>query len=111
MISFIYHAILNLSAFLRPHLHQVALSLAATILFLYGEQIHGVVKGLIKELHFIFRLVILVLVCAFGYGTIAYAFSKFCEAGLRELDSLYLSPVVIGLFLLIGLLAERKKAM
>jgi undecaprenyl pyrophosphate phosphatase UppP len=110
-MQFFYHWILSLSGFLRPHLGQVALSLAATILFLYGEQIHGVVKGLIKELHFIFRLLILVLVCAFGYGTLAYAFTKLCEAGLRMLDNLYLAPVIIGVFLVIGLLAERKKAM
>lgn len=104
-------AIVFLSKFLYPHLGKVALSLAATILFLYGEQIHGVVKGLIKDLHFVFRLLILVLVCAFGYGTLAYAFTRLCEAGLKLLDNLYLAPVVIGLFLLIGLLAERKKAM
>ncbi len=110
-MEYVNHLILSMSSYLRPHLDQVALSLAATVLFLYGEQLHGVVKGLIKDLHFIFRLIILVLVCAFGYGTLAYAFTRLCEAGLRELDSMYLAPVVIGLFLLIGLLAERKKAM
>jgi len=111
MLNIIYHTVLSMSDSLRPHLGKISLSLAATILFLYGEQIHGVIKGVIKDLHFVFRLVILVLVCAFGYGTLAYAFTKLCETGLRELDSVYLSPVVIGIFLLIGLLAERKKAM
>ena len=111
MMQYLNHLILSMSVFLRSHLTKVALSLAATILFLYGEQLHGVIKGLIKDLHFIFRLVILVLVCAFGYGTLVFAFTRLCEAGLRELDDLYLSPVVTGLFLLIGLLAERKKAM
>ncbi|MEI8242829.1 MAG: DUF3392 family protein [bacterium] len=106
-----YHVILSMSEFTRLHLNQVAISLAATILFLYGSQIHDVVKGLIKDMHFFFRLLILVLVCAFGYGTLAYAFTRLCEAGLKLLDNLYLAPVVIGLFLLIGLLAERKKAM
>ena len=110
-MQFFYHWILSASEFLRPHLAQVALSLAATVLFLYGEQIHGVVKGLIKDIHFIFRLSVLLLVCAFGYGTLAYAFTRVCEAGLRLLDDVYLAPVVIGLFLVIGLLAERKKAM
>ena len=110
-MQLVYHWILSLSEFIRPHLRQVALSFAATILFLYGEQIHGVVKGLIKDLHFIFRLLILMLVCAFGYGTLAYAFTRLCEAGLKLLDNLYLAPTVFGLFLLIGLLAERKKAM
>ena len=110
-MQFFYHWILSASEFLRPHLAQVALSLAATVLFLYGEQIHGVVKGLIKDLHFVFRLLILVLVCAFGYGTLTYAFTRLCEAGLRMLDNLYLAPVIIGVFLVIGLLAERKKAM
>jgi len=110
-MQLVYHWILSLSDFIRPHLGQVALSLAATVLFLYGEQIHGVVKGLIKDFHFIFRLLILVLVCAFGYGTLAYAFTRLCEAGLKLLDNFSLAPVIIGLFLVIGLLAERKKAM
>ena len=110
-MQFIYHVILWMSDFIRLYLGQVALSLTATILFLYGSQLHDVVKGLIKDLHFIFRLLILVLVCAFGYGTLAYGFKRLCEIGLKQLDSLYLAPVVIGLFLLIGLLAERKKAM
>ena len=110
-MQIIYHLVLSLSEFLRPPLGQVALSLAATILFLYGSQIHDLVKGVIKDLHFIFRLAILVLVCAFGYGVIAYSFTRLCEIGLRELDDIYLAPVVIGLFLLVGLLAERKKAM
>ncbi len=110
-MQYVYHLILSMSEYLRPHLGKVALSFAATVLFLYGEQLHGVVKGLIKDLHFIFRLLILVLVCAFGYGTLVFAFTRLCEAGLRELDGMCLAPVVIGLFLLIGLLAERKKAM
>ena len=110
-MQMLFHAILYMSAVIRDHIGQVALSFAATVLFLYGEQIHGVIKGLIKDLHFLLRLVILVLVCAFGYGTLAYALQKFFAAGLKDIDSLYLSPVVIGLFLLIGLLAERKKAM
>ena len=106
----IHDLFLSLSNFLHPHVSKIALSLAATILFLYGEQVHGVVKGLIKDLHFLLRLLILVLVCAFGYGTLAYVFTTLCELGLDKLDRIYLAPVVIGLFLLIGLLAERKKA-
>ncbi len=109
-MELIYHSILTLSGYLRPHLDKVAISLAATVLFLYGEQIHSVVKGLIKDLPFLLRLLFLVLVCAFGYGTLVYAFTRLCEAGLKLLDNSTLSIVVIGVFLLIGLLAERKKA-
>lgn len=105
------HIILSTSELIRPHLAKVAMSLAATILFLYGSQVHDMVKGLIKDLHFLLRLIILVLVCAFGYGVLAYGFTRLCEAGLKLLDDMLLAPVVIGLFLLIGLLAEKKKAM
>lgn len=109
-MQFVYHAILWLSDRLRPHLDQVAMSFAATILFLYGSQIHGVVKRQIQGLHFFFRLLLLVLLCAFGYGTLTVGFTVLCRRGLNMLDSIYLAPVIIGLFLLIGWLAERKKA-
>jgi hypothetical protein len=107
----VYHLNLSLSHFLRPHTDKIAISLAATIFFLYGSQIHDLVKGLIKDLPFLVRLAILVLVCAFGYGLIAVAFTKLCELGLSALSDMLLAPVVSGLFLLIGLLAEKKKAM
>jgi hypothetical protein len=37
--------------------------------------------------------------------------TRLFELGLGQLDRFALGPVVIGLFLLVGLLAERNKAM
>jgi hypothetical protein len=110
-MSAVYDLCVSVSNAFHPHIAKIALSLAATLLFLYGQQIHGVVKGLIKDLHFLLRLLILVVVCAFGYGTLGFVLTRLIELGLGQLDRFALGPVVIGLFLLVGLLAERNKAM
>jgi hypothetical protein len=45
-MSAVYDLCVSVSNALHPHIAKIALSLAATLLFLYGQQIHGVVKGL-----------------------------------------------------------------
>lgn len=95
---------------IAPHLKEVSISLVATALFLYGEELHGLVKRQIEGCPFLLRLLILILVCAFGYGTLTLASAALCMRLLGFLDMHYLSPVVISLYLLIGILAERKKS-
>ena len=104
------HCIVTCSGHLRPYLKEVSMSLVATALFLYGEDIHSLVKRQIQSLALVFRVAILILVCAFGYGTLAVGCTVLCRKLLGFLDSHYLSPVVFGLFLLIGILAEKKRA-
>lgn len=104
------HELLALSGFLRAHLGKVAMSLVATAVFLYGEELHGLVKKQIEGSPWLLRVLILILVCAFGYGTLTVGCSMLCQRLLGFLDNQYLSPVVVGLFLLIGILAERKKS-
>ena len=105
----IHHTIVDLSGLIRGHLDMVAMSLVATVIFLYGEEIHGLVKRQIEGCPFLLRILILILVCAFGYGALTVASARLCRQLLAFLDANYLAPVVIGLFLLIGLLAERNK--
>lgn len=106
----LHHTIVDLSGLIRVHLDMVSMSLIATTIFLYGEEIHGLVKRQIEGCPFLLRILILILVCAFGYGAITVACTRLCRQLLSFLDSSYLSPVVLGLFLIIGVLAERKKA-
>ena len=104
------HCILTCSGYLRPYLKEVSISLVATALFLYGEDIHGLVKRQIQGLALVFRVAILILVCAFGYGALSVGCTILSRKLLGFLDNYYLSPVILGLFLLIGILAEKKKA-
>lgn len=99
----------DFSGFLRPHLDKVAMSMVATTLFLYGAELHGVIKKQIDGCPLLLRVLILILVCAFGYGTLTVGASMLFQHLLGFLDKHYLAPVVLSLFLLLGILAERKK--
>jgi len=99
----------DFSGFLRPHLDKVAMSIVATTIFLYGFELHGVIKKQIDGCPLLLRVLILILVCAFGYGTLTVGCSMLFQHLLGFLDKHYLAPVVLSLFLLLGILAERKK--
>ena len=106
----ISHFLVTCSGYLRPHLDKVAISLVATALFLYGKDIHGLVKRQIQGLALVLRVAVLIVVCAVGYGALTVGCNFLCKKLLGFLDDQYLAPVVLGLFLLIGILAEKRKA-
>ena len=99
----------DLDRYLRPHLDKVAMSIVATTLFLYGSQLHGVIKKQIDGCPLLLRVLLLILICAFGYGSLTVRCSMLIQHLLSFFDKHYLAPVVLGLFLLLGILAERKK--
>ena len=98
-----------LAALMRRNLDPVATALVATLLVIYGNDINSAVKARIKNQYFPVRVLIFVLVCAFGYGAATVAISMLLAGLLREVGSLYLAPVVIVFLLVVGLLADRKK--
>ena len=99
----------RLSQFMREYLRQISVALIATVLALYGGYINDAVKSLLKNYHFIVRFMVFVLLCAFGYGALSIYAAKFARMLLGELDNLWLAPVIVVSFLVIGLLAEHKK--
>jgi hypothetical protein len=94
---------------LRPHLAQVALAVAATLLAIFGSDINGGIKGLVKDYHFLVRLAIFVFLVAFGYGAVSLAFAHVLTGLLGQIDDLYLAPLVALVFVLIGALAEHRR--
>ena len=109
-MDIVMHYLVLFSHYLRDHLDKVALSLVATAIFLYGEEIHGLVKRQIQGLALVLRVMILIVVCAVGYGALTVGCTFLCRKLLGFMDDNYLAPVVLGLFLLIGILAEKRKA-
>ena len=94
---------------IHPYLHQVALAIVATLLFIYGEDINSLIKSLIKRYHFLVRVFILMLVCAFGYGSLTILLTVLVTRFLATLDAVYLISTLLGFFFIVGILAERKK--
>lgn len=96
------------SEWMRPHLKMISLAIVATLLTIYGGHLNELVKKAVSGHHFLFRFFIFVLVCAFGYGVLTISISYLAAKLLASLTNVQLSPVIIGIFFFIGLLAERK---
>lgn len=97
------------SVWLRPYISSVAFMVVATLLVLYGNTINGMVKRAISHYHVVFRVLIFILLCAFGYGLLTRLLTPFLAAQLASLSNLYLSTVIALITVALGVLAERKR--
>jgi len=103
--------IVLVSDWMRPRLVTICTALAATVFIIYGNNLNRIVKNLIKRWHFVLRLLTLVIVCAFGYGFLIIFLGRVLADGLGGLGDYILFPVVVGLFMVVGILAEQKRVM
>lgn len=101
--------IIWMSQSLRPILPQVSLALTSTVLAVFGSNINGWFRALIKDRAFIFRVAAFVLLAAFGYGALNVGLSHLLSRVLMRTDDLWLSPVVVFAFIGIGVIAEEKR--
>lgn len=83
-------------------------SWVAVLLVLYGDTIIKLLKRMMQPYHYIFRMLSFVLLCSFGFGFLA----NYGEVAVNNLVNVpsrsWFGVIVIGLFLLLGVLAERK---
>lgn len=100
--------LVELGAWMRGHLAYISVMIAATLLVIFGNDINRTVKRQISHYHFLFRTIIFVLLCAFGYGILMNWMAPFIQFQLGQLSLQYLGLVVIGIMLALGIIAERK---
>lgn len=98
----------SLNGLFRPHLGAIAMALIATLLVVYGADLNRVVQEMVRRLHFLVRVLIFMLVCAFGYGAIVNYFTPLLARVLASAGDLWLGPVVVAAFIFVGYLAERR---
>lgn len=99
----------QLTHFLRQHLHDIAMSMIATLLVIYGSDINRFIKRLIKKQLFIIRLGIFVLVCAIGYGVATLFLAEALFKMLAAIPRQFLTLSILIIFILLGLTAETRK--
>ena len=100
--------IIHFSQWLYPYLGEISLAIMATLLVIYGNSINRMVKRQTHELHFIFRTSIFILLCTFGYGALLVFFTPILGKWLANLGMIYLGPFIVGVFITLGVMAERK---
>jgi len=101
--------LLQLSQWIQPYYSQVAMTIIATLLVVYGDVLNKHIKRALAPYHFILRTSVFVLICAFGYGAVILFATPFVKQGILLLPAIYQGLVVVMIFLLLGYLAENRR--
>ncbi|MCU1718633.1 DUF3392 domain-containing protein [Pseudomonas sp. 5P_3.1_Bac2] len=99
--------IVTLSRWSRSHLNDISLAIIASLLVLIGPAINAWVQRNTASLNFIFRTLIFVLLCAIGYGLLIVYATPYLAQALGYFNNFTLAPVLILVFCIIGILADR----
>jgi Protein of unknown function (DUF3392) len=94
---------------IRPILPHVSVAFTSTILAVFGSEINGVVKRLIRRQTFIIRVSAFVALVTFGYGALNLVIAHLVSQMLMGADDLWLFPIVALVFIGIGVLAESRR--
>lgn len=97
-----------LAQYAYDHLRQVAMIFAATLLAIFGSNINDALKRLMGKRHFFLRVLAFIALCSAGYTLLTLLLSRALFALLLAVDRDYRALVIAGMFLAVGLLAERK---
>ena len=100
--------IINFSQWLYPWLGEIAMAIMATLLVIYGHSINRLVKKQTSGMHFIFRTLIFILLCTFGYGALLIYVTPILSHILAGVGMIYLGPLIVGIFVTLGVLAEKE---
>ncbi len=98
-----------LSGWIRPYYSEIALTILATVLVVYGDVLNKQIKRILRPYHFILRTLAFVLICAFGYGLLIVFLSPLVEKLLLMLPAMYRGICVVTCFLILGYLAEKRR--
>ncbi|HBO5916459.1 TPA: DUF3392 domain-containing protein [Pseudomonas aeruginosa] len=99
--------IATLSRWSRSHLSDISLAIMATLLVLFGPAINAWVQQRIGSLNFVFRPLLFVLICAVGYGLAMVFVTPWLAKGLGYFNNYTLAPVLLLVFFVIGMIADR----
>ena len=99
----------ELGQLFRPYQYQCALALIATVLVLTGNEINNAIKHIVRKQHLIIRTAVFVLVCAFGYGLITVWLTELLSLQLAKISNLYIIPVIVTAFTLLGVYAQKQR--
>ncbi|WP_100644393.1 DUF3392 domain-containing protein [Alteromonas facilis] len=108
-MEFVNTALQNITSWVSPYYSEIALTILATLLVVYGDVINKHIKRALSPYHFVIRTGIFVLICAFGYGLLIVYLSPVVKDALMLVPSLYRGLVIILVFLLLGYLAENRR--
>lgn len=108
-MEYLIDAVSTVSGWMRPYLSEIGLSMAATLLVIFGEDITDFLKKQIGSLKFFLKLTLFILFCAFGFAFLTSFVTPLIVQQLASVPNLWLAPMIIVIFYGIGMLAQKKK--
>ena len=108
-MDWINSVLAQLSQWTQPYNSEIALTIMATILVVFGDTFNKHIKRIVSPYHFVIRTFIFVLVCAFGYGLLVVFATPYVKQLILWIPYLYRGTVVILVFLILGYLAENRR--
>lgn len=109
IIAFFDGILMSISAWMRPHLSQIGLAMAATLLAIYGNEIIELLKTQIGSLALMLRITLFIVFCAFGFAFLMSFLTPLVVELMHKINDTWLAVVVVGAFYAIGMIAQRKK--
>ncbi len=107
-LSFITDLINSLSGLMKTYLNEIVLSMVATLLVIYGNDILAFVKKQIGSLKLFLRITLFILFCAFGLAFLTSFLTPLISQTVGQVDAIWLPVVVIATYYILGILAQRK---
>ena len=101
--------LLSIGHWAKPYSYQIALAVVASALVIYGNELNGIIKHMVRKQHFVIRTVVFVTVCFVGYGALTVFLTSFLSKQLANVPALYFGPLILCVFVVLGLIAERQK--
>ena len=91
------------------YLNEICFALIATLLAIYGQDINRALRARTRHLHFALRTLTFIMLCAFGYGWLTLMVAPRLAWLVRQLPLRSIPFVVLITFVLLGMIAERKR--
>ena len=102
-------ALAGTTGWIQSHLSAISTAIVTTFLVVFGDEFNGFVKKKIRSSNFVIRTAAFVMLCVFGYGLLATAGTSAVRSLLFYFGGRYLPLTVIAAFVVMGMLAERKR--
>lgn len=99
--------IVTLSRWSRSNLGDISLAIMATLLVLLGPAINAWLQRTTASFNFVLRTLIFIVFCAVAYGLAIVFLTPYMAKGLSYFNNFTLAPVLILIFVVIGIIADR----
>ncbi len=108
-MHWINSVLVQLTSYIQPFYSEIALTMLATLMVIYGDLLNKQVKAIVRPYHFMIRTTVFVLVCAFGYGLLLVFATPLVKQLIFLVPQVYRGLSIILVFLLLGYLAEHRR--